>query len=276
MNIIDAQVHIWGADTPERPWPGQGHQPHRPHPFSMTDLLREMDAAGVNRCIIVPPMWEGDRNDLALEAARLHPDRFAVTGLMTVDSPAARGSLAAWRRQPGMLGLRLVLTRPRYRTLFEAGAFDWLWAEAEEAQVPIMLLVDMNQAPLLHPIARRHPGLKITLDHLAVPRDTKDEAAFAGLDNVLALAQFPNVAVKLTALPHFSADEYPYRRLHPTLRRVYEAFGPQRMFWGTDLTRLSCSYSEAVRMFTEEIPWLTSADKEWIMGRGISTWLDWK
>lgn len=235
-----------------------------------------MNAAGVNRCVIVPPMWEGDRNDLALEAARLHPDRFAVTGLMTVDSPSSRGSLAAWRRQPGMLGLRLVLTRPRYRTLFEAGAFDWLWSEAEEAQVPIMLLVDMNQAPLLQPIMRRHPGLKITLDHLAVPRDTKDEAAFAGLDNVLALAQFPNVAVKLTALPHFTADDYPYRRLHSTLRRVYDAFGPQRMFWGTDLTRLSCSYSEAVKMFTEEVPWLTSSDKEWIMGRGISTWLDWK
>lgn len=276
MNIVDAQVHIWGADTPERPWPGQGHEPHRPVPFSMQDLLREMDAAGVNRCVIVPPMWEGDRNDLALEAARLHPDRFAVTGLMTIDAPSSRGLLATWRQQPGMLGLRLVLTRPRYRALFESGALDWLWAEAEAADVPIMMLVDMLQAPALRPIAQRHPGLKLTLDHLAVPRGTKDEAAFADLDNVLALATLPNVAVKLTALQHFTDDVYPYRRLHPYLRRVYDAFGPRRMFWGTDLTRLSCSYAEAVKMFSEEIPWLTGSDKEWVMGRGISEWLDWK
>jgi hypothetical protein len=29
-------------------------------------------------------------------------------------------------------------------------------------------------------------------------------------------------------------------------------------------------------MFTEEIPWLTAADKETIMGRGLCEWLGWK
>jgi L-fuconolactonase len=245
-------------------------------PFSMLDLLREMDAAGVHRCVIVPPMWEGDRNDLALEAARAHPERFAVMGRMKIDTPSSRGSLATWRQQPGMLGVRLVFTRPPYRTLFEDGAFDWLWAEAEEARVPLTILIDMSQAPAVGQIAERHPGLKFSLDHLCVPRGTKDDAAFADLDNVLALAKLSNVAVKMTALPHVTNDDYPYRRLHPHIRRVYDAFGPRRMFWGTDLTRLPCSYVEAVNMFAEEIPWLTNSDKEWIMGRGICGWLDWK
>ena len=49
-------------------------------PSRRTICLKEMDAAGVARVVIVPPSWEGDRNDLALEAARLHPDRFAVMG----------------------------------------------------------------------------------------------------------------------------------------------------------------------------------------------------
>ncbi|RMF85558.1 MAG: amidohydrolase, partial [Nitrospinota bacterium] len=75
MIIIDAQVHIWGANTPERPWaPERAHLAHRPQPFGKDDLLREMEAAGVDRVVIVPPSWEGDRNDLALEAARQHPD----------------------------------------------------------------------------------------------------------------------------------------------------------------------------------------------------------
>ena len=43
-------------------------------------LLAEMSKAGVDRIIIVPPSWEGDRNDLALAAAQAHPERFAVMG----------------------------------------------------------------------------------------------------------------------------------------------------------------------------------------------------
>ena len=76
MRIVDAQVHIWAADSADRPWPTSGRSaPHRPEPFSAADLLAEMDAAGVDRVVIVPPSWEGDRNDLALAACRQHPAR---------------------------------------------------------------------------------------------------------------------------------------------------------------------------------------------------------
>lgn len=231
MNIVDAQVHIWGANTPERPWP-QGHiEPHRPVPFTQDDLLREMNAAGVHRAVIVPPMWEGDRNDLALEAARLHPERFAVMGRFEMQAPSSRGLMATWRGQSGMLGLRLVLKRPPYRTLFAEGRTDWLWAEAEKAGVPVMVLVDTLQTHLIDHVAERHPGLKLTLDHLCLPAGAKDEKAFADLDKVLVLAKRPNVAVKATSLPGFTSDGYPYRRIHPYIRRVYDAFGPQRIFW---------------------------------------------
>ncbi len=57
MYIVDSQVHIWAAETPERPWPSLKHPPHRPAPFSKDDLLCEMDAAGVQRTVIVPPTW---------------------------------------------------------------------------------------------------------------------------------------------------------------------------------------------------------------------------
>lgn len=48
------------------------------------------------------------------------------------------------------------------------------------------------------------------------------------------------------------------------------------MFWGSDLSRLPCTYRQVVTLFTEEIPWLTANDKEWIMGRGVCEWLGWK
>jgi L-fuconolactonase len=134
MFIVDAQVHIWGADIPQRPWPSGRSQPHRPQPFSKDDLLKEMDTAGVARVVIVPPSWEGDRNDLALEAARQHPDRFAVMGR----PPSQPQSLVGWRDQPGMLGLRITSNTAEARALFDDPA-GWVWSEAERAGLPVMV-----------------------------------------------------------------------------------------------------------------------------------------
>jgi L-fuconolactonase len=124
-------------------------------------------------------------------------------------------------------------------------------------------------------IAARHPGLKLVMDHLALHARTFEPAAFADLDALLALAKHANVAVKASCLPSYARDTYPYASLHPYIKRVYDAFGPRRVFWGTDLTRLPCSYRQAITLFTEELPWLTDDDKQWIMGRGICEWLGW-
>lgn len=274
MFIADAQVHIWAPNTPERPWaPGNMH---RDPPLDAPELLREMDAAGVMRAILVPPSIDADRNDLALAAAQQFPDRFAVMGRLNPDLPDARAQVAAWRSsQPGMLGLRYSFNRPHMIAALAEGTLDWLWKEAEQARLPVMMLIETEMAPSIGRIAARHPALRIVLDHLGLTQGKCDDEAFAGHDAVLALAKLPNVAIKASALPCHTKDVYPYRKLHPHLKRVYDAFGPQRIFWGTDLSRLPCSYQQAISMFTEEIPWLSAADKAWIMGRGLCEWLDW-
>ncbi|MBI1988973.1 MAG: amidohydrolase [Betaproteobacteria bacterium] len=274
MLIVDAQVHLWAANTPERPWPAR-HQPHRPQPLTQDELLREMAASGVDRAVIVPPSWEGERNDIALAAAQAHPDRFAVMGRLDPEAPASRGLIATWRKQPGMLGLRFTFNRPFLRPLLAEGRIDWLLPEAEKAGVPIMVLAMHSDLHLLDRVAERHPQLRLVIDHLGLTTG-KDEEAFRGIDQLLALARRPNIAVKASCLPHYTTDAYPYRWLHPYIHRVYDAFGPRRMFWGSDLSRLPCTYRQAVALFTEEIPWLTSEDKEWIMGRGLCEWLGWQ
>ncbi len=275
MLIADSQVHIWGANTPERPWPARAHA-QREIPLGAIELLGWMDAAGVDRVVIVPPSWEGDRNDLAIAAADAHPDRFAIMGRFDPEAPGARALIPDWTAQTGMLGMRFsfhisVLQQP----LLE-GKFDWVWSEVEKAGFPLMVLVPHHLMDRVARIAERHPGLKLTLDHLGLASTTKDEEAFRDLDRMLALAKYPNVAAKVSALPCYSTDSYPYRSLHPYLRRVYDAFGPRRMFWGTDQSRSPISYRQGVTLFTDEIPWLSEDDREWIMGRGICEWLGWK
>jgi predicted TIM-barrel fold metal-dependent hydrolase len=274
MLIVDSQVHIWGADTPERPWPKRA-EAQRPIPLDHTDLLREMDEAGVDRVVIVPPSWEGDRNDLAIAAHLAHPTRFATMGRIDPQDPAARGTLAAWRSQPGMLGLRFTFHLPMLEALLTEGHMDWVWGEAEKAGVPIYVLVPHRLVPEIDKVAARYPGLRLVMDHFGLNSKQRDAEAFADFDKLLAIAKRPNVAAKASALPCYTNDSYPYRSLHDHLRRAYDAFGPKRLFWGTDLSRSPIAYRQHVTMFIDEIPWLSASDKEWIMGRGVCEWIGW-
>jgi predicted TIM-barrel fold metal-dependent hydrolase len=273
MLIVDSQVHIWAANTPERPW-APGAKAHRAEPFGYADLRREMAAAGVDRVVIVPPSLDRTRNDLALDAARLYPDQFAVMGKINPALPESRAALAHWRATPGMLGLRFNFKKNMER-LSNPEYMGWVWAEAERAGIPIYVGVDHPAVQLVDAVAERHPRLRLILDHMALASGAKDDEAFRDLDLLLAIAKRPNVAVKVSALPGYTRAPYPYSKLHQYVRRVYDAFGPQRLFWGSDLTRLPCTYHQCVTLFTEEMPWLGTADLELIMGRALCEWIGW-
>jgi len=275
MFVVDCQVHIWAPDTPERPWRDSNQKPPRPEPLMKEELLREMNGAGVDRAIIVPPSMEGDRNDLALEAAAAHPDRFGVMGRINLDDPENAKLVPTWRDQPGMKGVRLTFKRDWAKAFIFENKADWFWNAAEEAGLPVMLQVTADTMPGIRKIIEQHPGLKVAIDHLGMVPGAKDEAAFALLPDVLALAELPNVSVKVSGVPCYSTENYPYRNLHQYVRQAYDAYGPKRMFWGADLTRLPCTYRQSITMFTEEMSWLTEADKELIMGRALCDWLDW-
>jgi L-fuconolactonase len=272
--IVDAQVHIWAADTPERPWPKDRQTPpQKPYPVTKELILAGMDEAGVDRVVLVPPSWEGDRNDVALEAARSHPDRFAVMGRIPLEDSRNRELIPAWRQQPGMLGVRCTFHADVHRKMLSDGSAEWLWQAAEEAGIPVMVYVP-GSVPLIHAVAERHPSLKLVIDHMAIG-GRRDGEAFAHLPELLALARFPNVAVKASAVPLFSSEPYPYRNIHGYLRQVFDAFGPRRVFWGTDWTRLPCPWRQAVTLFTEELQWLSESDKDLVMGRAICEYLGW-
>jgi predicted TIM-barrel fold metal-dependent hydrolase len=266
--IVDAHVHIWATGSPS---PGQRQVPA----LSAETLLGEMDEAGVNAAVIQPPAWDATSNEVAVEAARRHPDRFAVMGWFALDRPDGRALVRGWKARPGMLGLRLTFAEPRQQSWPSDGTLDWLWPEAERAGIPVALAA-ANFLPVVGEIAERHPGLRLLVDHLGMKLRAKDEAAFANLPQLLALARHENVAVKATAVPSYSSEPYPYRNIHPYLRRIYEAFGPARLFWGSDITRMPCSWRQCLTLFTEELAWLTAHDKEQIMGSALCDWIGWK
>jgi predicted TIM-barrel fold metal-dependent hydrolase len=269
VEIVDAQVHLWSGGKPS------GH--HRQVDiFSAEQLLKEMDEGGIDAALIHPPLsWSPQAGALAIEAVKKYPDRFAIMGQFPLDNPDSRKLLATWKQQPGMLGLRWPLISAQQQNWITDGTMEWLWPEAGRLGLPVATMAG-RFLPEFRKIAERNPQTKLIIDHLGLVRDGKDDEAFATLPDLIAIAKLPNVAMKATGAPGYSSHAWPYRNIHDGLHRLFDAFGPQRWFWGTDITRMPCSYRQCATMFTEELPWLKGKDLELVMGRGLREWLGWK
>lgn len=268
--IVDAQVHMWPANTPELPWV-PGAKPQQPEPFTIERALPLMDEAGVDRVIIVPPTLTGTRNDYGLAAAKRYPNRFAVMGRFPITDPKSAPLLATWKQQPGMLGVRTTLQGKPGSELLDR--MDWFWAAAEKAGVPVMFHGAGN-LPRFVAIAARHLGLTLIVDHIGMSNNIP--LAQSATDTI-ALAKYPNVSVKMKAGAQYAPEPYPYRAMNVQIRRVFDAFGPRRCYWETDITQTlkEGGYRHRIAHFTQELDFLSEGDKDWIMGRAILERLKW-
>jgi predicted TIM-barrel fold metal-dependent hydrolase len=278
MLTVDAQIHLWEPDRPGRPWPewGKTHH-HRPgNPLGADEALDEMARAGVGRAVLVPPSFEGEYNDVVLRAAAEHPDKFAVMGRLDLAAPEGeRADLSSWLAQPGMLGARLVFTHRGREAWLDDGTADWFWPAAEKHGVPVMVF-----APGMHDrladVARSHPRLRLIVDHLGIRSDVFDVPLLPLVEPLFELSRLPNVAVKASALPCFVKETFPFPSLQELIRETVRAFGAERTFWGSDISRLPCPYRDLVRLFSVKLDFLSDTEREEILGKGITTWLNWK
>jgi predicted TIM-barrel fold metal-dependent hydrolase len=198
-------------------------------------------------------------------------------GRVPVKDPNAAALLPKWKEQKGMLGLRFTFMREQ-SALLTSGSADWVWPAAENARLPVMFLAPGN-IPRFAPIAERHPNLTLIIDHMSLTAEIAQERRIKeAIDEVVKLARYPNVSVKLSSAPTYSFEAYPWRDMTDHLRRCFDAYGPRRCYWGTDLTNafVKSSYRQRITHFTEELPFLSESDKDWVMGKAILERLGWK
>jgi len=271
MQIVDAQIHIWGSGLPV-------NDAHRQvTAFTAQEAIALMDEGGVDAAVINPPSWDPNSLDLAFEAVKDYPGRFAIMGELPLDESVASAQIATWRSQPGMLGLRYIFYHEAEQQLLLDRQLDWLWRGASDANVPVSVLVPYSM-PQLGEIANRFPSLRLTIDHLGGMggfTKNKDAAAMTHFPEMIKLAKYPNIGVKVTGAPGYSSVGYPFTPMHTYLEQIYDAFGPERMFWGTDITKMPVPWKQCIDMFTEALPWLRDEDKPLVMGRALCDWWGW-
>jgi len=270
MQIVDAQIHLWATGLPNN----KAHIQETS--FTAKQAIALMDEAGVHGAIIHPPSWDPKSHELALAAVNDYPNRFAIMGTLPLNRSISEKEIPSWKNNV-VLGLRYTLLEEPYRSWIADGSLDWLWKIAEEEKIPISMLVTDSLVEL-QKIAERYPELRLTIDHLGGRGGNttlKDNEAMEHMPNLLKLARYSNVAVKATGAPGYSGEAYPYPIMQGYLEQIYDAFGPHRTFWGTDITKMPCSWTECITMFTEEARWLNKNDRALVMGDAICAWWGW-
>ena len=246
---IDCQVHAYERNSPENPWTSFLTGPDE---VTGDDMVEAMDAVGVDGAILISPFTiYGYDPGYILSVHAKHPDRFGLVKPFDPQSETTAGEVEEWTAQPGVVGARIMLSFEQLTAddhgvdrIFEAGA---------RAGVPVNVLCSGN-IPLFREFARRNPNTQLIIDHvgLAQPFDPPAPAEpWADLDNVLSMAQFDHVAIKISGACTLSHEPFPYPDIWEPLSKLFDAFGFDRCMWGTDWTRAVnlLTYEQGVEAF---------------------------
>jgi predicted TIM-barrel fold metal-dependent hydrolase len=225
-----------------------------------------MRTHGVEKTVVVHVIYYRWDCRYTADAVAAHRDRFAGVCRVDPQSPQAAADLRRWTAA-GFHGVRLSPgAGPEGDWIGDRAQMDPIWRQAAELKVPMCVLCPVSRIPDVEQVIRRHDGqLDVCIDHMAdCPIDQPDE-----LKKLLALARYPRVFVKLSHLWSLSREAYPYRDTHDQVRRLYDAFGPQRLMWGTDWPAVEtfCGYGKALALYRDEIKFFNDDDRNWILGQ---------
>ncbi len=235
------------------------------------EVLATLDEHGVHGALVVTPGIYGVDNSYSTDAHRLAPDRFRVVGLLDSSGDDVEDVVSAFAADPAYVGLRLSLWAAQARARFDAGMDDRVLAAAQRAGLCVCVNAP-GQFDVFERIARDFPELQLVVDHFglfAIPMlDPAVRDTFALIDGLFPLADYENVAVKVTSMPLLSRQGYPYRDGWPHLLAVIEAFGVERLMWGSDAFVFDHPYGEAIG-YLRESDELGAHEKEMLLGGAL-------
>jgi L-fuconolactonase len=275
MPTIDAQVHAYERNHPGRPWVGTLYGPAE---VTGDQMVAAMDAVGVDGAILVSPfsMYRYDAS-YASTVYAAHPTRFRLVKPVDPTDAAVADTITEWAAAKGTAGIRVFL-RDEVSTDPADPRINRVLALAARHSLAVNLACTgrLDQAGGL---AARNPETRLVIDHLGLPQPHEPPAPaepFADLPKLLALAAYPNVAVKVSGACTLSHQPFPYRDIWDPLARVFDAFGFDRCMWGTDWTRAvgMLTYKEGVEAFRVSDR-LSERDRGLLMGETLERIYNW-
>lgn len=262
--IIDPHVHVWKHD-PRYPWAPETAKP--PEKDATPEMLLElMRANGVARTVIIQVIYYRWDNRYLAGVLKQYPQYFQGVARVNPEDPAAPDHLSKLVEQ-GFRGVRISPAAGAVGDWIRGPLMPPLWQRCLALKVPMTVLAPVTRMPNVAPLIERFPALTVVIDHMAdcPPGEPRE------LDKLLALARYPKVFVKISHTWSLSREPYPYRDSQAQVKRLYDAFGPHRLMWGTDwpLVENYCGYAKAVAVVRDEMKFLNAEDRRWVLGRTV-------
>lgn len=260
--IVDSHVHVIAPDAaryPLNPRSLSGKW-YLEAPCSAERFLAEMDAAGVDRAVLVQAVgaYTFD-NAYAADSARARPDRFVSAACIDPEGPDPRGELDRWIRERGMQAVRIFAVSRTTSWLGDPATFPiWEHALALGAHL-IVTIMGPHQLPELVRFLEAFRDVPVSLDHCGFPNAAKPESLFA-------LARFPKLLLKVTTHAIDGGAEHDGEP-QPFVARIAGAFGAERMMWGSDFSQThDRSYAELVALGRRAFDGLSAAERADCLG----------
>ena len=279
LPIVDTHMHVWGNDAKRFPFPHPYDKSFRdaPHEATLEMLIDDMDRNGCAHAVLVQVIYHGWDNSYAAECVKRHPDRFRAHGLIDPTDPKAAEKLEYWIKEHGLHGMRF---SPLYYYDGGHGGDAWLdadethrlWRKAEQLGAVFNFFLRPPQLPRLAKMAAAHPGVKVIVDHLA-QIDLGQDDPEPHFRLLLAMARHENVYVKVSELSSVSKSKtYPFADAYPYVKRVVEAFGADRLLFGTGYPGAAREFykrptlRQEIDLLRREMPFLSDDDRGKILG----------
>lgn len=262
--VVDGHLHVWTADVARYPVVAGVTYPAEVR--GEVEYLRGLMAeSGADRAVIVQPSCYRYDHRYVTAALRAHPGVFAGACLVDPLAPDAADQLQA-RYDEGYRGLRLNPSTSDGAWLDDPMTAP-IWEKAAALGVIVSLLILPQQMTRAAAMIRRYPQTPVIIDHLGRPEVALGEPEGVYADT-LALAQFPNVYMKISGLPVSSQEEYPYRDVWLYVQLALSHFGADHCMWATDFPWITtqCGYDACLRLVTEQIDFLTPDDRHALLG----------
>ncbi len=264
MEVIDSQVHA--------------------NQRGIDQSIAIMDAVGVDAAVIDiwPPMRRKLPNGVtrfeytfAEEAVARFPARFAYIVRFDPNDPDIDDLMAQVGKAPGRICTRIASGFDL--KILREGGHERVLAAAGKHGVAVMIYPGGEHLAVTNYV-RKFDGVQFIIDHVGmeVERAELPDRPGATIDQLLAYAKYPNVAVKWGHAPRLSREPFPYRDLISQLRRVIDAFGVKRLMWASDYTVTVDHHTYAESLFCLRCAdQLSEGDKEWILGKTARELLHW-
>ncbi|MFI6847309.1 amidohydrolase family protein [Kitasatospora sp. NBC_00085] len=265
--IVDAHHHVWDLDTRPQPWiSGEALAPLA-RSFTAADLAPEAAEAAVAATVVVQTVCVPEETPELLALADGSDLIAGVVGWTDLTAPDVADALAALRELPGgerLVGIRhQVQEEPDPAWLLRPDVQRGLLAVAE-AGLAYDLVVKPHQLPAAALAAARLTGLTFVLDHLGKP-PVADGTLHPWAADLRHLAALPNTVAKLSGLVTETAPgRWRTEDLTPYADTALEAFGPQRLLFGSDwpVCTLEAGYTEVVRIARRLVDGLSAGEKD--------------